>query len=76
MLDSLLPKWNPMLPQPEDWETNLELVPSQDQVAEMLAIKEACEACPTDIPMTIISDSKYSIDGLTKNLSRWEDEGF
>ncbi|KAJ6559704.1 hypothetical protein B0H19DRAFT_944653, partial [Mycena capillaripes] len=31
MLDSLLPKWNPMLPQPEDWETDLELVPVHDE---------------------------------------------
>jgi ribonuclease HI len=167
MLYSLLPKWNPMLPQPEDWEAGFNVAAPQDpntkvfnpkvtthgtladtfriftegidggdvaphnspepepdeeeiiaytdgsamnngrdeatagsgvyfgdgdirniatrvpaklnpsnQVAEILAIKQACEACPKDIPLTIISDSKYSIDGLTKNLSRWEDEGF
>ncbi|KAJ7691430.1 hypothetical protein B0H17DRAFT_935127, partial [Mycena rosella] len=27
-------------------------------------------------PLRIISDSKTSIDGLTKNLRNWEDEGF
>ncbi|KAJ7018414.1 hypothetical protein C8F04DRAFT_977304, partial [Mycena alexandri] len=147
MLDSLLPKWNPMLPQPEDWETGFNVAPPHDpdtrvfnpkirthgtladtfriftegvdgsdvapdnrpdpepdeeeiiahtdgsamnngrdeatagsgvffgegdirniatrvltalnpsnQVAEILAIKQACEACPNDIPLTIISD--------------------
>ncbi|KAJ6532977.1 hypothetical protein B0H19DRAFT_965261, partial [Mycena capillaripes] len=34
MLDSLLPKWNPLLPQPEDWETDLERVPTQDENTE------------------------------------------
>lgn len=45
-------------------------------MAEVVAIKEACATCPNDIPMAIISDSKYAIDGLTKNLRRWEDEGY
>ncbi|KAJ7763816.1 hypothetical protein B0H16DRAFT_1311066 [Mycena metata] len=157
MVDSLLPKWNPMLPQPEDWEAGFNVDAPQDpeakvfnpkvttygtladtfrifteridggdvapdnkpdsepdeeeiiahtdgsannngrdevtagsgvffgqgdirniavrvpvelnpsnQVAEILAIKQACETCPIDIPLTIISDSRYSIDGLTR----------
>jgi hypothetical protein len=35
-----------------------ELEPS-NQVGEIIAIKEAIERCPADIPMTIYSDSKY-----------------
>ncbi|KAJ7330328.1 hypothetical protein DFH08DRAFT_708879, partial [Mycena albidolilacea] len=42
----------------------------------ILAIKECCEACPLDVELTIKSDSRTMIDGLTTNLSRWEDEGF
>jgi ribonuclease HI len=42
----------------------------------VLAIKEAIEDCPADIPLKIISDSKYAIEGLTKNLTKWEGEGF
>jgi ribonuclease HI len=52
-----------------------ELEPS-DQVGEIIAIKEAIERCPPDIPMTIYSDSKYAINGLTKDVTKWEDEGF
>jgi ribonuclease HI len=47
-----------------------------NQVGELLAIKEAVEAVPPDAPLKIFSDSKYAIDGLTKNLQRWQDEGF
>ncbi|KAJ7655668.1 ribonuclease H-like protein [Mycena polygramma] len=47
-----------------------------NQVGEMLAIKEAIEAAPLDAPLQIFSDSKYAIDGLTKNMKRWQDEGF
>jgi ribonuclease HI len=47
-----------------------------NQVGEMLAIKEAIEAAPPDAPLKIFSDSKYAVDGLTKNLQRWQDEGF
>ncbi|KAJ7671504.1 RnaseH-domain-containing protein [Mycena polygramma] len=42
----------------------------------MLAIKEAIEVAPPDAPLRIFSDSKYAIDGLTKNMHRWQDEGF
>ncbi|KAJ7631944.1 hypothetical protein DFH06DRAFT_1438544, partial [Mycena polygramma] len=35
-----------------------------------------CVKAPLDAPLKIYSDSKYAIDGLTKNLKRWQDEGF
>lgn len=52
-----------------------ELLPS-NQTAEIIAIKETIESNPKDVPLKIMSDSKYVIEGLTKNLRRWEDEGF
>ncbi|KAJ7152401.1 hypothetical protein C8R46DRAFT_1357467 [Mycena filopes] len=52
-----------------------EQLPS-NQTAEILAIKETIESNPKDVPLKILSDSKYVIEGLTKNLHKWEDEGF
>ncbi|KAJ7736386.1 hypothetical protein DFH07DRAFT_986186 [Mycena maculata] len=51
------------------------LAPS-NQVAEVLAAKEAAEYAPLDIPLTIYTDSKYTLEGLTKNLTKLEDEGY
>jgi ribonuclease HI len=34
------------------------------------------DATPPDAPLRIFSDSRYAIDGLTKNLKKWQDEGF
>ncbi|KAJ7020027.1 hypothetical protein C8F04DRAFT_946324, partial [Mycena alexandri] len=42
----------------------------------LVAIKQAIEECPLDELLEIRSDSRVSIDGLTKNLRRWEDEDF
>jgi ribonuclease HI len=47
-----------------------------NQVGEVLAIKEAVETAPLNVPLRIYSDSKYAIDGFTKNLQKWQDEGF
>jgi ribonuclease HI len=47
-----------------------------NQVGELAAIKEAAEMCPRDQALHIISDSRYAIDGMTKNAQKWEDEGF
>ncbi|KAJ7856802.1 hypothetical protein B0H14DRAFT_3448195 [Mycena olivaceomarginata] len=52
-----------------------EMWPS-NQVGEVLAIKEAVEPAPLNIPLRIYSDSKYAIDGFTKNLQKWQDDGF
>jgi ribonuclease HI len=43
-----------------------ELGPS-NRVAEMLAVKETVEDNPENVPIDIISDSKYTIEGLTKH---------
>ncbi|KAJ7023367.1 hypothetical protein C8F04DRAFT_970219, partial [Mycena alexandri] len=42
----------------------------------LVAIKAAIESCPLDETLEIKSDSRVSINGLTKNLKRWEDEDF
>ncbi|KAJ7615152.1 hypothetical protein DFH06DRAFT_919230, partial [Mycena polygramma] len=42
----------------------------------ILAVKETLESNPKDVPLKIKSDSKYVIEGLTKHLLRWEEEGF
>jgi ribonuclease HI len=47
-----------------------------NQVGEVIAIKEAAEIAPLNAPLKIFSDSKYAIEGLTKNLGKWQDEGF
>jgi ribonuclease HI len=52
-----------------------EMWPS-NQVGEILAIKEAVETAPLNVPLRIYSDSKYAIDGFTKNLQKWQDDGF
>lgn len=52
-----------------------ELSPS-NQVGEVIAVKEAVETFPKSSPMLIVSDSRYVIDGLTKSIRKWEDEGW
>ncbi|CAK5265932.1 unnamed protein product [Mycena citricolor] len=52
-----------------------ELGPS-NQIAEMLAIKETIEICPPGAPIHIKTDSMYCVNGLTKSLQKWEDQGF
>ena len=47
-----------------------------NQVGEIAAVIAALENTPTFAPLTIISDSMYVIDGLTKHLKEWEDRGW
>src|SRR5260370_42530167 len=44
-----------------------------NQVGEIVAIIEAISTTPPFQPLTILSDSKYAIEGLTKHLKTWED---
>ncbi|KAL0063480.1 hypothetical protein AAF712_009573 [Marasmius tenuissimus] len=51
-----------------------ELNPS-NQVGEILAVKEATGTVgPNDV--TIYSDSKFVVEGLTKHIKKWEDRGY
>ena len=47
-----------------------------NQIGEIAAIIAALEKTPNYIPLTIKTDSRYAIDGLTTHLSTWEDRGW
>ena len=47
-----------------------------NQVGEIIAVIEAINSFPNFCPLTIISDLRYVIDGLTQHLSKWEDKGW
>ena len=47
-----------------------------NQVGELAAIIAAVETLPNYCKLTIVTDSIYVIEGLTTNLSRWEDIGW
>ena len=42
----------------------------------MVAILKAANTIPKFIPLKIMTDSMYAINGLTKHLSEWEDNGW
>ena len=59
----------------EDPRNRSERVPLKEQsnqTGELIAILIAVRNQPPDIDLRIMSDSKYAIDGLTKNLRAWE----
>jgi len=47
-----------------------------NQTGELYAVLHVARTTPKEIPLLIKSDSEYVIEGLTKNLSRWEDKGW
>jgi ribonuclease HI len=47
-----------------------------NQVGEVAAIIAAVNSFPKFLPLTIILDSKYAINGLTTHLHTWEDHGW
>jgi ribonuclease HI len=47
-----------------------------NQIGEIAAIIKAAGAAYLFQPLTIITDSKYVIDGLTEHLNTWEDQGW
>ncbi|KAF5378486.1 hypothetical protein D9615_007135 [Tricholomella constricta] len=65
----------------ENDERNLaiRLPPSMEQsnnAGEATAILIAAQRAPPNATLHILSDSKIVIDGLTKNLTTWEDKGW
>jgi len=42
----------------------------------VVAVLKAASAIPKFIPLKIMTDSMYTINGLTKYLSEWEDKGW
>ena len=54
-------------------------VPGPDQsnqIGELAAIIIALEIVPNFIPLTIKTDSRYAMDGLTTHLPSWENQGW
>lgn len=47
-----------------------------NQIGEIAAIIAAVNAVPRFQPLTIVSDSRYAIEGLTTHLQKWEDDGW
>ncbi len=47
-----------------------------NQVGEVVAVIAAVETIPNYYPLTIKTDSKYVIEGLTIHLKKWEDNGW
>ena len=44
-----------------------------NQIGELTAVIAAVQTLPNYCKLTIITDSRYVIDGLTENLPIWED---
>jgi ribonuclease HI len=54
-------------------------IPGHDhsnQIGELVAVIAAIESVDNFRPLTIITDSRYVIDGLTSHLPTWEDNGW
>ena len=47
-----------------------------NQIGELAAVIKSLEITPSYAPLTIITDSRYVIDGLTQHLMDWEDQGW
>ena len=47
-----------------------------NQVGEIAAVVVALEKLLNYIPLTIKTDSRYVIDGITTHLKKWEDQGW
>jgi ribonuclease HI/exonuclease III len=47
-----------------------------NQIGELIATIVALQKADDFAPVTIVSDSLYVIEGATKHLTTWEDEGF
>ncbi|KAG0693370.1 RnaseH-domain-containing protein [Suillus ampliporus] len=47
-----------------------------NQIAEIAAILIALQQMAPYIPITFVTDSRYAIEGLTKNLPEWENRGW
>ena len=47
-----------------------------NQTSELYAALQVAKTTPKETPLLIRSDSEYVINGLTKNLTHWEDKGW
>ncbi len=51
-------------------------LPQTNQAAEVFAVSVIAARAPPFAPLKIVSDSEYVIDGLTKELLTWEEQGW
>ncbi len=51
-------------------------LPQTNQAAEVFAVSVIAARAPPFAPLQIVSDSEYVIDGLTKELLTWEEQGW
>ncbi|KAI0699470.1 ribonuclease H-like domain-containing protein [Cytidiella melzeri] len=61
---------------PRNLATRVPGSPQTNQTGEILAIQRAAALAPPAQPLHIISDSRYTIDGLTVHLPKWRDRGW
>jgi ribonuclease HI len=47
-----------------------------NKIGEIVAVIAAVETLPNYCKLTIVTNSRYVIDGLTKHLTKWEDNGW
>ena len=47
-----------------------------NQIGELVAVIAAVNSLPNFCKLKIVTDSRYVIDGLTENLTNWEDRGW
>ena len=47
-----------------------------NQIGEIAAVVATLEKVPNFVPLTVKTDSKYVIEGLTKHLRNWENQGW
>ncbi|KAF8133698.1 ribonuclease H-like protein, partial [Boletus edulis] len=47
-----------------------------NQIGEIAAVVVAMQLTDPTTPLTIVTDSRYTMDGLTKHLKHWEDNGW
>jgi ribonuclease HI len=61
---------------PKNMALRIQHGPNTNQVGELAAVIAALQKTENFMPLTIKSDSRYVINGLTKHLGEWEDNGW
>jgi ribonuclease HI len=61
---------------PLNWAIKVPGTNHSNQIGEIAAIVVALQITDPTTPLLIITDSRYAINGLTKHLGNWEDQGW
>jgi ribonuclease HI len=63
-----------------DHHTNMALkvpgIHQSNQIGEVVAILKAASTIPKSIPLKVMTDSMYAINGLMEHLGKWKDKGW